>query len=324
MVNANLKRDPVSGHVYNPKLVPLPAFTESEHRSMTAYKVVKPNMEPVWGERMKYEVGQTYRHDGDIHEFGEGFHACQFLCDVFAHTAARSMVMLEVSLVGLILHRTHTQGGLGIGYGEPLPQEEVVAQELTVIRVLDDVEINAILRREIEEGWNCAIWASFNHVNGGKNNIGKNNTGSHNQGSDNRGDKNDGLKNRGDRNAGNGNRGDRNTGHQNNGDQNTGDSNHGSGNQGDNNHGDRNVGSNNRGDFNHTNFSWGIACTRPTKIPCFDGALFVEWPIPSEVRALAKSPEGQKEFQAIVELGADVEKLLEWKRRFVGLQSRKP
>lgn len=36
-----------------------------------------------------------------------------------------------------------------------------------------------------------------------------------------------------------------------------------------------NIGKQNRGDYNACNFSWGIGCTQPPLIPCFDGEVFV-------------------------------------------------
>lgn len=198
--------------------------------SIKGYKVFNPD----WTCRdMKYEVGQTYKHNGPISICEAGFHFCQKVADCFDYYAfdPRNKVA-EVEAIGLVeSHGTKS--------------------------VTDKIKI----LREIP-------WAEMLELaNEGYSNTGLKNTGDYNTGY-----KNTGYNNPGDRNTGNFNIGYRNTGYFNTGDRNTGvwntgDWNTGSYNTGDFNTGNCNIGNCNTGNWNAGNWNTGFFSTRT---PCID------------------------------------------------------
>ena len=202
--------------------------------SIKGYKVFNPD----WTCRgMKYEVGQTYKHDGPISICKAGFHFCRKVADCFS-------------------------------YYNFDPQNKVAEVEATgrvesedTKSVTDEIKI----LREIS-------WAEMLELaNTGNNNTGLKNTGNWNTGSWNTGDLNSGYRNTGNRNiggnwnAGNCNRGDRNAGNYN-----TGNCNTGYDNIGDYNTGSCNTGSCNTGDWNSGSCNAGWFSTITPKIDLFE------------------------------------------------------
>ena len=75
---------------------------------------------------MQYEVGKTYRVDGEIRVCRNGLHFCERLTDVFNHYERDGNRFFEVVASGQI-----KKGG-----------DKNAASELTVVRELTDIEIN--------------------------------------------------------------------------------------------------------------------------------------------------------------------------------------
>ena len=161
----------------------------------------------------KYEVGQTYKHIGNIEMCGKGFHFCQKASDCFNYYGFNSNnKVAEVEAIGLV----ETDG------------DKSVTDEIVIIREISWQEVLTI----VNEGKDCT----------GLCNTGNRNTGDCNTGNRNTGDCNTGNRNTGNRNTGDWNTGDRNTGNRNTGNRNTGNRNTGNWNTGDWNTGNRNTG----------------------------------------------------------------------------------
>jgi len=194
--------------------------------SVRGYKVFKPD----WTCRgFQYEVGKTYKHDGDIEMCGAGFHFCRKLVDCFNYYEFNSNnKVAEVEAIGNVETRDD----------KSVTDEIVICKELSWHEVLDLC--------------NTGDWNTGN-MNTGDWNTGNRNTGNRNTGNRNTGNMNTGDRNTGDMNTGHMNTGDRNTGDMNTGHMNTGDMN-----TGDRNTGDMNTGHMNTGDWNTTNFSTGF------------------------------------------------------------------
>ena len=129
--------------------------------SIKGYKVFNPD----WTCRgFQYEVGKTFKHDGNIEMCGAGFHFCQKISDCFNYYDFNSNnKVAEVEAVG----RTETRGDKSV------TDEIAIIKELTWHEVLDLA------------------------------NTGKNCTGDRNSGDCNSGDCNSGNWNSGDCNSGN-------------------------------------------------------------------------------------------------------------------------
>ena len=184
----------------------------------------------------KYEVGKTFKHEGNIGLCNKGFHFCQKASDCFNYYSFDSEnKVAEVEAIGLV----ETEGN------------KSVTNELVIIREIPWQELLTI----VNEGRDCT----------GLRNTGNRNTGNRNTGNRNTGNRNTGYGNTGNRNTGDWNTGNRNTGNRNTGDGNTGDWN-----TGDWNTGDWNTGDGNTGDGNTVDFSNGVFCTQEEKIKFFD------------------------------------------------------
>ena len=153
----------------------------------------------------KYDVGKTYKHDGELMMCESGFHFCLKLMDCFSYYPFNpDNKVAEVEAVGKVL--THDD------------DSKVCTDELLIIREMSWIEVLAL-------------------VNTGKGNIGNRNSGDMNSG-----DRNSGYMNSGDMNSGNRNSGGRNSGYMNSGYRNSGNMNSGYRNSGNRNSGDRNSG----------------------------------------------------------------------------------
>ncbi|WP_455819197.1 pentapeptide repeat-containing protein [Clostridium butyricum] len=184
----------------------------------------------------QYEVGKTFKHNGNIELCGSGFHFCQKASDCFNYYGFDSSnKVAEVLATGLV----------------ESSDDKSVTDELIIVREIPWTELLTI----VNEGKDCT----------GLCNTGDRNTGDWNTGDCNTGDCNTGNWNTGNRNTGNWNTGDWNTGDRNTGDCNTGDCN-----TGDRNTGDCNTGDCNTGDCNTADFSTGVFCAQEEKIKIFD------------------------------------------------------
>ena len=168
--------------------------------SIKGYKVFNPDWTCLG---MKYEVGQTYKHDGPISICKAGFHFCRKVADCFSYYSFDPQnKVAEIEAIGLV----------------ESDSTKSVTNEIKILREIP--------------------WAEMLELaNEGKGNAGLRNTGDWNTGNRNTGDCNTGNRNTGDGNTGN-----RNTGNWNTGNWNTGNWNTGDGNTGDWNTGDGNTG----------------------------------------------------------------------------------
>ena len=116
---------------------------------------------------MQYEVGKTYKIDGDIALCERGFHFCKTAADCANYYNHGESVFAEVEAIGKIIK----------------DDDKCVTDEITIVRVLTRDEF-------------CEL------ANNGKNNMGIRNTGNRNTGHWNTGDCNTGNRNAGDWNTG--------------------------------------------------------------------------------------------------------------------------
>ena len=154
----------------------------------------------------QYEVGKTFKHNGNIELCGSGFHFCQKASDCFNYYGFDSNnKVAEVLATGLV------ESG----------DDKSVTDELIIVREIPWTELLTI----VNEGKDCTGLCNTGNRNTGDWNTGDWNTGDWNTGDWNTGDCNTGDRNTGDWNTGNRNTGNRNTGDCNTGDRNTGDCN---------------------------------------------------------------------------------------------------
>jgi hypothetical protein len=184
---------------------------------MRAYKITNPD---ATCKGFKFEVGQRYKHEGNLELCKSGFHACINPVHCFNYYDFNpTNLVFEVEIHG------KRKGD---------ENDKIVTDDIEVIRQLSWDEVLKL-------------------VNTGIGNTGYSNSGNRNSGDWNSGDKNSGNWNSGDWNSGNRNSGDWNSGYRNSGDKNSGDKNSGDKNSGDWNSGYRNSGDWNSGDKNSGN-----------------------------------------------------------------------
>ena len=177
----------------------------SEKIIIKGYKVFNPD----WTcKGFQYEVGKTFKHNGNIKMCGAGFHFCQKASDCFDYYRFDSRnKVAEVEAIGLV----ETSGN------------KSVTDEIKIVREIPWQELLTI----VNKGNDCT-----GLCNTGIRNTGNCNTGNWNTGDCNTGNCNTGNWNTGDCNTGNWNTGDWNTGNCNTGDWNTGNCNTGNCNTG--------------------------------------------------------------------------------------------
>ena len=180
---------------------------------MKAYKVFNSDWTCLG---FKYEIGKSYKIDGELKICENGFHACKQLIDCFNYYSFNpENKVAEVELNGKIQET----------------DDKIVGEQINIIKELSWHEVLDIV------------------------NVGSNNTGYRNSGDRNSGDRNSGKCNSGDHNSGDRNSGNRNSGNRNSGVSNSGDNNSGNWNTGDNNSGNWNTGDNNSGYLNTGNWN---------------------------------------------------------------------
>lgn len=158
---------------------------------INGYKVFNPD----WSCRgFQYEVGKTFKHEGNIKMCGSGFHFCQKASDCFNYyDFDSSNKVAEVLATGHV----ETEGC------------KSVTDEITIVREVPWTELLTI----VNEGSNCTGFG-----NTGSFNSGFRNSGDYNSSGWNTGFRNSGRFNVGDNNSGNYNTGCCNTGYRNTGD----------------------------------------------------------------------------------------------------------
>jgi hypothetical protein len=214
--------------------------------SIKGYKVFNPD----WTCRgFQYEVGKTFKYDGNIEMCGAGFHFCQKVSDCFNYYNFDSNnKVAEVEAVG----RTETRDDKSV------TDEITIIKELTWYEVLDLANTGRGCTGNRNSGDCNSGNRNSGNRNSGNRNSGNLNSGNCNSGNRNSGDCNSGNRNSGNRNSGNLNSGNRNSGDWNSGDCNSGDWNSGNRNSGNLNSGNCNSGDWNSGDWNSTNYSTGF------------------------------------------------------------------
>ena len=191
----------------------------------------------------QYEIGKTYKHNGEVELCRSGFHFCRKLEDVHNFYNLKTSRICEIEAKGKI-----DDDGV-----------KSVCSRMRIVREVSREEILSIINiGEKNTGlFNIGDRNSGNR-NSGDCNSGGCNSGGYNSGNDNSGNRNSGNRNSGNNNSGDFNSGDRNSGccnsgNNNSGDRNSGDRNSGYCNSGGYNSGDRNSGNNNSGDYNSGN-----------------------------------------------------------------------
>jgi hypothetical protein len=192
---------------------------------MIGYKAFNPDLTC---KGFQYEIGKTYKFDGEIEICKAGFHFCENIADCFAYYSSLHTRFARVEALGTVLKSDW--------------DSKCVTDK---IRIIEEIPLHEAVKM----------------TNTGNRNIGYKNTGNQNTGFKNSGSMNSGNCNIGNCNTGEWNVGNRNIGSWNSGNQNTGDWNAGYQNTGDWNVGDWNTGDCNVGDFNSGNSNTGTGNT---------------------------------------------------------------
>ena len=199
----------------------------------------------------QYEIGKTYKHNGEVELCRSGFHFCRKLKDVHNFYNLKTSRICEIEADGKI-----DDDGV-----------KSVCSRMRIVREVSREEIWSIIN--IGE-------KNTGMFNSGDYNSGNYNSGDYNSGDNNSGNLNSGDRNSGDRNSGDRNSGDRNSGDYNSGNLNSGDRNSGDRNSGDYNSGDYNSGDNNSGNFCSCNYSSGVFMSKKITYEAFNKQLTKE------------------------------------------------
>ena len=191
----------------------------------------------------RYEVGKTYKHEGEIEPCKSGFHFCRELKDCLDYYRLDNdeiIVFAEVEALGKVIDHEN----------KSVTDEIRIVKEIPIEEVMKQIGYS----KELQSYCNTTI------PNTGSFNAGRFNNGNHNYGGNNIGNYNNGGRNIGNLNIGYDNVGGMNVGSTNLGHDNIGNKNNGCYNQGDNNH----------GSFNKTNEAFGLFNTKPSTIWLFN------------------------------------------------------
>ena len=219
----------------------------------------------------QYEIGKTYKHNGEVELCRSGFHFCRKLKDVHHFYNLKTSRICEIVADGKIIDD-------GV---------KSVCSRIRIVREVSREEILSIINigekntGMFNSGDRNSGSLNSGDRNSGNRNSGDLNSGSLNSGSLNSGDRNSGNDNSGNRNSGNLNSGSFNSGDRNSGSLNSGDLNSGNDNSGDCNSGNRNSGrfnsgTHNSGDFCSCDYSSGIFMTKKITYEAFNKQLTKE------------------------------------------------
>ena len=209
----------------------------------------------------RYEIGKTYKHNGEVELCRSGFHFCRKLKDVHNFYNLKTSRICEIEADGKI-----DDDGV-----------KSVCSRMRIVREVSREEIWSIINiGEKNTGMFNSGDRNSGSLNSGNDNSGDYNSGNRNRGSFNSGDCNSGDRNSGDHNSGNRNSGNRNSGDCNSGDRNSGDLNSGDRNSGDRNSGDCNSGNRNSGNFCSCNYSSGVFMSKKITYEAFNKQLTKE------------------------------------------------
>ncbi len=204
---------------------------------MKAYKAFDKNLKC---RGFQFEIGKTYKHDGEIELCSSGFHACEKLADCFNYYPFETSTRVaEVKVSGKVIH-----------------QEDNSKLVCSTIKIIKELTWEEVLKLANSGHRNSGNQNSGNQ-NSGNQNSGHRNSGNWNSGNWNSGNQNSGHRNSGNQNSGNWNSGDCNSGHRNSGNQNSGNWNSGDCNSGHRNSGNQNSGNQNSGNWNSGNWNSG-------------------------------------------------------------------
>ena len=204
----------------------------------------------------RYEIGKTYKHNGEVELCRSGFHFCRKLKDVHNFYNLKTSRICEIEAEGKI-----DDDGV-----------KSVCSRMRIVREISREEILSI----INIGEKNTGMLNSGDLNSGNLNSGRLNSGDRNSGNLNSGDLNSGRLNSGDRNSGDLNSGNRNSGNRNSGNRNSGNRNSGNSNSGNSNSGDCNSGNRNSGDFCSCDYSSGIFMTKKITYEAFNKQLTKE------------------------------------------------
>ena len=196
----------------------------------------------------QYEIGKTYKHNGEVELCRSGFHFCRKLKDVHNFYNLKTSRICEIEAKGKI-----DDDGVKSVCSRMRIVREVSREEILSIINIGEKNTGLFNIGDRNSGNRNSGDCNSGGCNSGGYNSGNDNSGNRNSGDRNSGYCNSGDDNNGNRNSGNRNSGNNNSGNNNSGDRNSGDRNSGYCNSGGYNSGDRNSGNNNSGDYNSGN-----------------------------------------------------------------------
>ena len=151
----------------------------------------------------QYEIGKTYKHNGEVELCRSGFHFCRKLKDVHHFYNLKTSRICEIEADGKI-----DDDGV-----------KSVCSRMRIVREVSREEILSIINiGEKNTGMLNSGDLNSGNLNSGNLNSGNSNSGDCNSGNSNSGDRNSGNLNSGNLNSGNSNSGDCNSGNRNSGD----------------------------------------------------------------------------------------------------------
>lgn len=224
----------------------------------------------------QYEIGKTYKHNGEVELCRSGFHFCRKLEDVHNFYNLKTSRICEIEAKGKIDDDGVKSVCSRMRIVREVSREEIlsiinIGEKNTGLFNIGDCNSGNRNSGDCNSGGCNSGYCNSGDRNSGNLNSGDLNSGSLNSGDLNSGTLNSGNLNSGDRNSGNNNSGDRNSGNRNSGDlnsgslnsgnRNSGDLNSGNDNSGNSNSGDRNSGNRNSGRFNSGNHNSGDFCS---------------------------------------------------------------
>ena len=214
----------------------------------------------------QYEIGKTYKHNGEVELCRSGFHFCRKLEDVHNFYNLKTSRICEIEAKGKIDDDGVKSVCSRMRIVREVSREEIlsiinIGEKNTGLFNIGDCNSGNRNSGDCNSGGCNSGYCNSGDRNSGNLNSGDLNSGTLNSGNLNSGDRNSGNNNSGDRNSGNRNSGDLNSGSLNSGNRNSGDLNSGNDNSGNSNSGDRNSGNRNSGRFNSGNHNSGDFCS---------------------------------------------------------------
>ena len=229
----------------------------------------------------QYEIGKTYKHNGEVELCSSGFHFCRKLKDVHNFYNLKTSRICEIVADGKIIDDDKKSVCSRMRIVREVSREEIwsiinIGEKNTGLFNSGDLNSGSLNSGDRNSGNRNSGDRNSGSLNSGNYNSGDLNSGSLNSGDFNSGNLNSGDYNSGNRNSGNSNSGNRNSGDRNSGDYNSGNRNSGNDNSGDRNSGDFNSGDNNSGNFCSCNYSSGVFMSKKITYEAFNKQLTKE------------------------------------------------